>query len=89
MIKTDGFDTFLARLHERILILKEMLEKFDDGRSKSFYCTTVALLPASALHAALSGVSAIEGGIKSKAKALRAILTEYAKAENVDLKLTK
>jgi hypothetical protein len=89
MIKTCGFTEFIARLDERILILKKMLSKYDDGRSKSFYCTAAALLSASTLRSALADVSAIEGDVKIKAKALREILNGYADKENIELKLIK
>jgi hypothetical protein len=86
---TGGFEAFLVRLHARVLILREMLSKYDDGRSKSFYCAAAALLSASALRSALAGVSAIEGNIKVKAKTLREILNGYADSEDVELRLTK
>lgn len=89
MIRTDGFDDFSVRLNERVLILKEMLSNYDDGRSKSFYCAAAALLSASALRSALADVSIIEGGAKEKAKALREILNRNADREDVELRLTK
>lgn len=89
MIRANGFDKYLARLNERIGILKEMLAGYDDGRNKSFYCIAAALLPSSSLHSALSEVKNVEDDKKNKAKALRAILTGYADSENIELKLIK
>ena len=35
-IRAHGFDRFMADQNERVAILREMLTKFDDGRSKGF-----------------------------------------------------
>jgi hypothetical protein len=88
-IKTAGFDEFIAKLNERVALLREMLAGYDDGRSKNFYCLAAALLSAQAVSSALSEASAIDGDRKSKAKALRSALTELALRENVELKLNK
>ncbi len=45
MIKSGGYDDFLSQQLMRMNILKDMLERFDDGRSKSFFCLSCALLP--------------------------------------------
>ncbi|OQB22368.1 MAG: hypothetical protein BWY11_02085 [Firmicutes bacterium ADurb.Bin182] len=89
MIKSGGLKKFIFGLGEHISVLRQALEYYDDGRSKSFYCIAAALLSQAALHSALSEASGIEGDNKAKAKALRALLTGCARSENVELKLIK
>ena len=44
-IKSNGIDSFMNQQHLRMKILKDFLENYDDGRSKSFFCISCALLP--------------------------------------------
>ena len=44
-IKEYGIDSFITRQKIRIDILREFIYKFDDGRSKNFFCLGCALLP--------------------------------------------
>ena len=39
-----GMEAYEAELNEKVGILEELLEKYDDGRRKSFYCLGVNLL---------------------------------------------
>jgi hypothetical protein len=44
-IKSNGIDLFIDKQKIRMGILTEFLNNFDDGRSKSFFCVSCALLP--------------------------------------------
>ncbi len=76
-----GIDEFLNRQKERRDFLKTALQRYDDGRSKSFFCLAAALLSVSGLKTALKRA---EGGEK-----LRDALLECAKKEQAELKLRK
>ena len=39
-----GMEAYKAELNEKIEILKELLEQYDNGRRKSFFCLAVGLL---------------------------------------------
>jgi hypothetical protein len=80
LIKAHGFDWFIAEQNKRVAILREMLARFDDGRSKSFFCLATALLSTEYLCAALS---------EADIKAVKAALRKYAKIEGVELALKK
>ena len=63
-------------------MLERMLADFDDGRSKSFYCKSVALLDLATLEQSLDrAIQKIEAGntnpsdARTKANALRGILS--------------
>lgn len=44
-IKENGIKKFVEQQKKRIKLLEIMIENFDDGRSKSFFCISCALLP--------------------------------------------
>ena len=69
-----------------------MIDSYDDGRSRSFYCRAAALLEVSSLKASLvkAGQKSVtsknrQNDKKSKAFILRATLTEAALEEGVEL----
>ncbi len=86
-VKAESLDAFIGRLNERVSVLEEMLAKYDDGRSKSFYCLAAALLSVEALRGALAGAARTQGDCKTKARALRADLNILADGENIQLRL--
>ena len=43
-IRESGLEPFLQQQARRIAILENMLQQYDDGRSKSYYCIAAALL---------------------------------------------
>ncbi len=58
-IKENGIDYFIAQQKQRISILRDFIDNFDDGRSKNYFCLCCALLPLDKLNEA-------HGFIKSK-----------------------
>jgi len=95
-IKENGVENHVRKLNERMKLLEEMLGEFNDGRSKSFYCTAATLLSVESIKEAINyakkKVEAFGVGkedLKGKAKILREALCSVAKRESVDLKLRK
>jgi hypothetical protein len=87
-------DRFLEQQTKRIGLLQTMLDDFDDGKSKSFYCVAAALLPATALEDSLHRVQrqikedkVKSADVKTKASILRGLLDDCAAKTGVDLKL--
>ena len=91
-IKEHGIESYFEKQEERIALLEEMLSLFNDGRSKSLYCTGASLIPLESLKTALASASneaecrGIEDS-KSRAKVLRQLLQEAAATEGVSLVL--
>ena len=92
-IKEQGIKDFIKRQETRIYLLQTMLEGYDDGRSKSFFCRAAALLDPQALKGALKQAKKLMqagGGAtrhpSDKAKLLRGILAEAALREGTNLK---
>jgi len=80
-IKEHGIEAFAGQQRRRIKLLERMLADFDDGRSKSYYCRSAALLDPAALESALDAATRKikadripSDDAKTRAKTLRALL---------------
>jgi hypothetical protein len=85
-VKNNGIKEFIKEQRERIKLLNLLLEKFNDNRSKNYYCLATALL-------SFDKIKELQKYIKcnkdSNIKDLKEKISEYAKEENVVLKLIK
>lgn len=95
-IKEHGLEKFLEQQGKRIKLLEKMLDSYNDGRSKGFYCLAAALLSIPALETSLSDTErkmkadkVKANDLKTKAKILRGFLEGFAAEEGVELKLRK
>lgn len=88
-IKLSGIDNFMIQQRIRISVLDDFLKRFDDGRSKSFYCLACALLPIDILIDCRNYMSEIEESVdvKEKCKILRLYIQKIAVDLKIDLKL--
>jgi hypothetical protein len=90
-IRKNGLDEFerLQKLREGFL--KEMLQGFNEGRSKTYYCIASTVLEMGELEAALKRAKESSQGLdmKGKAKFLHAILDDVAEKKQYCLKLRK
>jgi hypothetical protein len=82
-IKQQGIGKFIEQQNERIKILETMLENFDDGRSRSFFCKKVVLLDLSSLRSSIEKANRKikteeikQDDVKNKARILKAILSQ-------------
>jgi hypothetical protein len=83
-IKKHGLEKFLEQQKARIRFLRTMIDKYDDGRSKGYYCRLSALLDPRALKSSVEK-AALEvkaehikqSDVKAKARILRAVLDEH------------
>jgi hypothetical protein len=88
-VKEKGIEEFVRRQRKRIGLLETMIVRYDDGRSRSFFCRAAALLDPKALERSLEKArKATAGrgtGKTDRAKALRGMLAEAAVREGIDL----
>ncbi len=77
---------------ERMRALETMIENFNDGRSRSFFCRAAALLDLTTLTSSLDEATRNlkadpkkQTDVKNKAKTLKAILNKNAFKEGVEL----
>ena len=91
-IKEYGIEKFIGQQIKRIKLLETMIENFDDGRSRSFFCKAAALLELINLSSSIDKATQKiktdninQNDIKNKAKILKEILNEIALKEVVEL----
>jgi len=95
-IKQNGIIKFIEQQNARIKTLEILLNSYNEGRSKSFFCLATALLPVDDLNNSVKKIKKLvdEKGIssediRSKAKIIRQMLNNYAKNKNIEIKLRK
>jgi len=90
-IRIKGLDQFLVEQKQRIDILEYLLDNFDNGRSKSFFCQTCTLLPLKNLFDIQKESKLIDDSldIKSRNHAIRAMIQEISDGLDINLKLRK
>jgi len=95
-IKHQGLTKWLRQQSKKRQALENLLANYNEGRSCSFYCTAVALLPmpliAKSVGQAQKTIAAEEiadSDIKSKAKILRATIEDFALKAGINLKLRR
>jgi hypothetical protein len=91
-IKENGIDEFLEQQKIRMEILAGMLANFDEGRTKSFFCLSCALLPLDqllTLYIVLKADVAESVDLKDKNKKARTLFTDAARSLSISLRLNK
>jgi len=91
-IKNHGIDNFVEQQKIRIDILTDLLNHFNDGRSKSFFCLGCALLPLDKLneiHQFTREQLSDSIDLKMKNKQIRDLFTTAADSLNIRLTLRK
>ena len=92
-VKKIGIDAYLKELDEKIEILKYLLENFNDGRRKTFFCLAINILDLHDVRIVMEQISAeIETKdltIKEKAAIAVSAFQTTAEKRGVLLKLNK
>ena len=88
-IKSNGIEQFTENQKMRISILNDLFNKYDDGRSKSFYCLACALLPAENLLEIRRYILNLPVGIEPResSRLIKDVMTKMADPMNIELKL--
>ena len=86
-----GIERLVELQNEKENILKDMLNNFNEGRSKSYYCIAATVMEIEELEIAIKRAKENTFGMdmKSKAKLLHKILDEIAEKKKYVLKLRK
>lgn len=95
-IKKSGLDIWLKGQRERRILVENLLDNYNDGRSMSFYCKACIVLPMEIINTAIEKARGkfvsnkiSDSDIKSKAKILREIIQEMSLNIGINLKLLK
>ena len=90
-IQKNGVDEFekLQKIREKLL--KEMLQEFNEGRSKNYYCIAATILEIEELERVISEAKKQSNGleIREKSQVLHSIIAAVAARKNYCLKLRK
>lgn len=91
-IKKHGLKKFVQQQNKRIKLLEKMLNNFNDGRSRSFFCRAAALLDMKNLEKSLNWAAQKikidkikRNDVKKKAQILKKIIKKTAFKEGVEL----
>jgi hypothetical protein len=89
-IQKNGIAGFSRIQLEKQKLLVYLLDRYDDGRSKLFYCTACQLIPPAELQTAVK-ICELQIGPdyekKEKAKLVREAVSKLAESLSIDLKL--
>jgi hypothetical protein len=91
LILDHGLDEFIRDQQLREQLLKQMLEQFNEGRSKSYYCIVATVMDKNEVEQAFSVAKQKSDGlnIKARAKLLHSILDDIAQKRGYLLKLRR
>ena len=91
LILDHGLNEFIHDQRLREQLLKQMLEQFNEGRSKSYYCIAATVMDRNEIEQAFSEAKQKSDGldIKARAKLLQSILDDIAQKRGYLLKLRK
>jgi len=90
-IREKGIDDFIKLQAQRVRVLEALLEHYDEGRSKSYFCLAAALLPLGdieALNDTLPGIPS-HVDIKEKNRLVRYLIDLLARQRGIELTLKK
>lgn len=86
-----GIEAYRAELDEKVELLRLLLERYNDGRKKSFFCTAVNLLPLADIRQAAAQLESETqpGSQKEKAALAEGMLRDAAEKRGISLTLRK
>lgn len=90
--RSIGIAAYAAELDEKVRILKMLLEHYDDGRRKSFFCIAVNLLQLEDIVRVLAQIEdeiQPDACLKEKAAAAAGLFEKMAEKRCLSLKLRK
>jgi len=90
-IQKNGVNEFEKVQKTRENLLKEMLQEFNEGRSKSYYCVAATVLEIEELEETLNKAKKDSFGleVKERSEIFHSILDKIADRKNYYLKLRK
>ena len=90
--KRIGLDAYEAELNDKVKILAELLEFYNDGRRKSLFCLAVNLLELQDVQSVMTQIAVevkLSDTIKEKAKIAAKAFQDMADQRDISLKLRK
>lgn len=90
-LKKIGVKAYQEEQSEKVAILYELLENYNDGRKKTLFCLAVNLLELDDLERVMEQIKEDETGlsVKEKASHMAGLLQEVSDQKGISLKLRK
>lgn len=90
-VARSGLESFALEQRQREHLLREMLEHFNEGRSKTYYCIAATVLAPSELRAAIDQAhrSCTSSDLRQRSKTLHTLLDAAAELHSARLALRK
>ena len=88
-VRTGGTEAYRLQLEEKMALLRQLLERYNDGRRKSLFCTAVNLLALEDIRQVLRELEAgvrPEQPLRERAETAARRLTEMAAQRGVELR---
>jgi hypothetical protein len=88
-IKENGLAIVIEQKEQRLRLLHDLLRDYDDGRSKSFYCLSAALLPIDELTRAIAEIGDPEEESNDRTQVAKRLKEAFlATANRIDVELS-
>jgi hypothetical protein len=87
-IQTGGMGEFIKQQKQRMILLSKLIQEYDDGKSKSFFCLAAALMEIDDLNEVVFRMKAIRDNSRDKkglAKQAKIIIEQKAQLKGVEL----
>lgn len=90
-VQNNGVATYEQEQKKREHLLKEMLQDFNEGRSKSYYCIAATVMDIEELKSAIVQAKTTSKGfdLKGRSKVLHEVVDDIAARKGYHLKLRK
>ncbi len=85
--KTEGLGKYQQELNEKVTILEYLLDSFNDGRRKNYYCLAVNLLSIQDLRGIMDEIKHLPAALEMKDKINQVVCLIKAKADNRNIEL--
>jgi hypothetical protein len=83
-VRGQGVKVFVRRQQKRIALLEAMIEGYDDGRSRSFFCRAAALLEPATVKRSLARAKKTSSPT-DRTRILRDLLVQAARRDAIEL----
>lgn len=91
--QTEGIENYTRQQERKSKILKQLLQDYNDGRRKTFYCLAVNLLPLSEIEKVMENLKNFNGlndlDVKEKAEKVTDDLKRIGREKGILLKMNK
>ena len=91
-VKRIGLEAYETELNAKVKVLEELLENYNDGRKKSFFCVAVNLLELQDIKCVMAQIAVetkTNDSVKEKSAIAGRLFQNMADKRNISLKLRK